>query len=130
MTRSVRGCGGIRRAAFGRRHLLSAGGAGMLGLTLPRVLGAASVASLPVRARRVIFLFQWGGPSHLDTFDMKPDAPREIRGPLAPISSVVPAVAGTERHLTSQCSTSAIATGCDSVFTQEGVTITGSRSTR
>ena len=96
MTRSVRGCRGARGAAFGRRHLLSAGGAGMLGLTLPRVLGAASVASLPVRARRVIFLFQWGGPSHLDTFDMKPEAPREIRGPLAPISSVVPGLPVSE----------------------------------
>jgi len=72
-----------------RRHLLTAG-AGMLGLTLPRLLGATPAATLPVRARRVIFLFQWGGPSHLDTFDMKPEAPREIRGPLEPIPSVVP----------------------------------------
>jgi hypothetical protein len=73
-----------------RRHLLTAGGAGMLGLTLPKLLGATPVTTLPVRARRVIFLFQWGGPSHLDTFDMKPEAPREIRGPLEPIPSVVP----------------------------------------
>ncbi|MFM7520473.1 MAG: DUF1501 domain-containing protein [Planctomycetota bacterium] len=78
----------LRRAAIGRRQLLTAGGAGLLGVTLPGILGAAP--TLPVRAKRVIFLFQWGGPSHLDTFDMKPDAPREIRGPLEPISSVVP----------------------------------------
>jgi hypothetical protein len=84
------------RAAFGRRHLLTAGGAGMLGLTLPRLLGATPAADLPVRARRVIFLFQWGGPSHLDTFDLKPEAPREIRGPLAPISSVIPGLPVSE----------------------------------
>jgi hypothetical protein len=96
MTRPSRGCGGFRAAALGRRHLLTAGGAGLLGLTLPRVLGATPVADLPVRAKRVIFLFQWGGPSHLDTFDMKPEAPREIRGPLEPISSVVPGLPVSE----------------------------------
>lgn len=66
---------------------------GMLGLNLPTLMHAAentSASDLPVKAKRVIFLFQWGGPSHLDTFDMKPDAPSEIRGPLRPISSVVP----------------------------------------
>lgn len=89
MPRRFAGCPGFRATAVPRRQLLTAGGAGLLGLTLPRVLRAAP-AALPVRARRVIFLFQWGGPSHLDTFDMKPDAPREIRGPLEPIPSVVP----------------------------------------
>lgn len=63
----------------------------MLGLNMPTLVNANSEASqLPQRAKSVIFLFQWGGPSHLDTFDMKPDAPEEIRGPLKPISSVVP----------------------------------------
>lgn len=77
-----------------RRSMLRVGGLGMLGLTLPKLLAAAEQANPvhtpSVRAKRVIFLFQWGGPSHLDTFDMKPDAPAEIRGPLRPISSVVP----------------------------------------
>ena len=39
------------------------------------------------RAKSVIFLFQWGGPSHIDMFDMKPDAPEGIRGPHKPIAS-------------------------------------------
>lgn len=64
----------------------------MLGLNVPTLLQAAEQGSggRRARAKQVIFLFQWGGPSHLDTFDMKPDAPEEIRGPLKPISSVVP----------------------------------------
>ena len=74
-----------------RRDALKVGGLGMLGLNMPTLLRAAENAGgLPARAKQVIFLFQWGGPSHLDTFDMKPEAPAEIRGPLQPISSVVP----------------------------------------
>lgn len=74
-----------------RRQLLKVGGMGMLGLHMPRILRASeTLVAPPVRAKQVIFLFQWGGPSHLDTFDMKPEAPAEIRGPLKPISSVVP----------------------------------------
>jgi len=42
------------------------------------------------RAKRCILLFMWGGPSHLDTFDPKPDAPAEVRGPFAAIDTVVP----------------------------------------
>jgi hypothetical protein len=70
----------------------------MLGLTLPGLLRAAEAtktggnSSLKPRAKSVIFLFQWGGPSHLDMFDMKPGAPDEIRGPLKPISSSVPGI--------------------------------------
>ncbi len=63
----------------------------MLGINMPSILRASEQQNeLPVRAKQVIFLFQWGGPSHIDTFDMKPDAPSEIRGPIRPISSVVP----------------------------------------
>ncbi len=47
----------------------------------------AAIAKIKARAKSVIFLFQWGGPSHLDMFDMKPDAPEGIRGPHKPISS-------------------------------------------
>ena len=42
------------------------------------------------RAKSVIFLFQWGGPSHIDMFDMKPDAPEGIRGPHKPIRRAWP----------------------------------------
>jgi hypothetical protein len=71
-----------------RRHLLQVGGLGLLGLGLP----GAGPASTPAprrkgRARAVIFLHQWGGPSHHDTFDMKPAAPSAIRGEFKPIAS-------------------------------------------
>src|SRR5262249_53556157 len=65
-----------------RRAFLRAGTAGMTGLWLGRgglAQGAAPSGSPP--ARSVILLWLWGGPSHLDTFDMKPDAPLEYRGP-------------------------------------------------
>ena len=94
-------CPGFPGAGITRRTLLSAGGMGLLGLNLPGLLraeDAASAGSLPVRAKSVIFLFQFGGPSHIDTFDMKPDAPAEIRGPHKSISSVVPGLPVSE-HL-------------------------------
>ncbi|MEX1039593.1 MAG: DUF1501 domain-containing protein [Pirellulaceae bacterium] len=84
-------CRDFHLADLSRRSLLKVGGLGLLGLNMPKLLKAAEqTGGPPARAKRVIFLFQWGGPSHLDTFDMKPDAPAEIRGPLKPISSVVP----------------------------------------
>lgn len=84
-------CSSFHETDLVRRHLLKIGGTGMLGLNLPTLLRAAEQSNRPsARAKSVIFLFQWGGPSHIDTFDMKPDAPAEIRGPLKPISSVVP----------------------------------------
>ena len=65
-----------------RRQCLKAGGAGLLGLCHPKWLKAReSRPELPVRAKSVIFLFQWGGPSHIDTFDMKPAAPDTVRSP-------------------------------------------------
>ena len=75
-------------SALDRRTLLRAGGAGLLGLTMPKLLRAAEQSSgIKPRAKSVIFLFQWGGPSQLDTFDMKPDAPETVRSPYRPISS-------------------------------------------
>ena len=74
-----------------RRQLLQAGGAGLLGLTVPRLLAAEQAQPRqPGRAKSVIFLFLFGGPSQLETFDMKPDAPSDIRGPYAPIASRTP----------------------------------------
>ena len=80
------------RSPISRRKAISVGGLGMLGLNAPRVMKAleSKMAHPKARAKRVIFLFQFGGPSQLDTFDMKPEAPEEIRGPLKQISSNVP----------------------------------------
>jgi hypothetical protein len=79
--------------AVSRRAFLGVGTIGALGLNLGdflalRASAAAAQTSPPVRA--VIMLWLWGGPSHLDTFDMKPDAPAEYRGPFEPIATAVP----------------------------------------
>ena len=73
-----------------RRHLLKVGGLGLLGLSMPKLLRAEAVKKITARAKSVIFLFQWGGPSHIDMFDRKPDAPEGIRGPLKGVPSNVP----------------------------------------
>jgi hypothetical protein len=84
-----------------RRGVLRAGSIGLLGLGWEDVLAAAradaasgtSGGGLPAaRAKSCIFLFMWGGPSQLETFDMKPDAPVEVRGEFKPISTSVPGV--------------------------------------
>jgi hypothetical protein len=79
---------------FSRRTALRAGGLGLLGLNLPGVLRAEveNRAAIRPRAKSVIFLFQWGGPSHLDMFDMKPKAADGIRGPYKPIASSCPQI--------------------------------------
>ncbi len=91
---SSRVCEGITR-----RHLLQAGGAGLLGLSLPKLL-AAENAQPPsaARAKSVIFMFLFGGPSQLETFDMKPDAPSTIRGPFQTIAARTPGLLISE-HL-------------------------------
>lgn len=87
-----------------RRTILQAGGAGLLGLTLPRLLAAEEVGdSSRARAKSVIFLFLFGGPSQLETFDLKPEAPETIRGPFQPIASRTPGLLiGEHLPLTAQ----------------------------
>src|SRR5262245_12040654 len=89
-----------RRACDGvsRRRLLQAG-TGLLGFSLPRALAAAELdAARPARAKSVIFLFLFGGPSQLETFDLKPDAPSSVRGPFRPIPCRTPGLLISE-HL-------------------------------
>src|SRR5690349_17885044 len=65
--------------------MLEAGGAGLMGLSLPKVLQAQeAIPRVPARAKSVIFLFLFGGPSQLETFDLKPEAPTGVRGPFKP----------------------------------------------
>ena len=77
-----------------RRRLLQAGAWGLLpGLhaTAPQQALADTKGPLADRsARRCILIYLLGGPSHIDMWDLKPDAPREIRGPFQPISTSVP----------------------------------------
>src|SRR5687768_6380041 len=85
----------LSRSPITRRSLLEAGGAGLFGLTLPKLLAAetaakATIKSHPAKAKSVIFLMLFGGPSQLETFDMKPNAPSKIRGPFAPTACKTP----------------------------------------
>jgi hypothetical protein len=82
-----RTCQGLTRRAF-----LEAGASSVLGLTCADWLRAqrASAPTHPAKAKSVVLLWLWGGPSHLDTWDMKPDAPLEYRGPFSPIATKVP----------------------------------------
>ncbi len=85
-------CAGFRQATFARRELLKIGGLGMLGLTLPGLLRAEGQSGRKARAKSVILLHQYGGPSQTDTFDMKPEAPAEIRGDYKPIPTNAPGI--------------------------------------
>jgi hypothetical protein len=85
-------CPDFHRSRPTRRRLLQVGGAGLLGLSLPQFLRAADAGRGKAKARSVIFLHQWGGPSHHDTFDMKPHAPDAIRGEYQPVASSLPGV--------------------------------------
>jgi len=77
-----------------RRAALGVGSLGVIGLSLADLLRleSAAAAEKSPRAKSVILLWLWGGPSHLDTFDLKPKAPIQYRGPYAPIATTVPGI--------------------------------------
>lgn len=87
----------LQSGVLGRREFLRAGSLGLLGLSLPQLLqrqaeaasGAAPAGRTFGRAKRCILLFMWGGPAQQDTWDMKPDAAQEYRGPFQPINTNV-----------------------------------------
>ena len=80
--------------ALTRREVLRAGAIGLGGLTLPNLLRlqAAATPRKAGKARSVILLFLSGGPSQLDMWDLKPDAPEEVRGTFRPIATNVPGI--------------------------------------
>src|SRR5262245_18526512 len=92
---SSRTCGGADR-----RNFLRIGGLGACGLALPALLERRTSAAPPLhpptdgfgRAKACILLFMGGGPSQLATFDLKPDAPAEIRGDFRPVPTDVPGI--------------------------------------
>jgi hypothetical protein len=83
----------VHRTGLSRREALQVGYSGLLGVTLPGVLGsraaAASGPSAPA-PKSVLIVFLTGAASHHDTFDMKPEAPAEIRGQFQPVATSVP----------------------------------------
>ena len=88
------GCRGFGGQVPSRREALRAGALALSGLSLPGLYaGTAAAAPGPSgfgRARSCILIFQWGGPSHLDTWDLKPSAPTAIRGEFSPIATKTP----------------------------------------
>ena len=82
-----------------RRSALRVGGLGLLGLNMRKLFAAEEAKSrIAPKAKSVVFLFQWGGPSQLDMFDMKPDAPDGIRSPHKWIDTNLPGVI-TNEHM-------------------------------
>ena len=80
-----------------RRKALFVGGLAGLGLTLPRLLSAQTRSSKNSKrarppAKSCILFFMEGGPSHIDLWDMKPDAPSQVRGIYQPIATTLPDV--------------------------------------
>lgn len=96
--RQSRTCDGMTR-----RDAVKVGVLGTTGLTLAGMLRAEAFASangkvLPGKATSAIFINLTGGPSHMDTFDLKPNAPKEYRGEFNPIKTNVPGIEFSE-HL-------------------------------
>lgn len=75
-----------------RREFLRAGTLALGGLTLPELFAHRAAAGTQSAPTSVIMFWMWGGPSQLETWDMKPDAPVEYRGPLNPIPTNVPGI--------------------------------------
>ena len=92
------GCPEFRRHLrdIDRRSFLKSGILGTLGLSLPQLLRAEAqetrIGRPPRRVTSVVILWMRGGPSHIDTWDPKPDAPGEIRGEFRPIPTKIPGI--------------------------------------
>lgn len=87
--------GDVLRVGSTRRGFLQAGLAGLAGLSVPALLrrqAAAAAAGAAKSKTNVILFWLSGGPSHLDMWDPKPEAPREIRGPFGSIPTKLPGV--------------------------------------
>src|SRR5689334_19811847 len=80
--------------AISRRQALQIGSAGLFGLSLPGLLKAEELARVTrgatAKTKNVNFYWCQGGPPHQDMWDLKPEAPDEIRGEFSPIHSVIP----------------------------------------
>ena len=82
---SQRYCDGVSRRSF-----LKVGALGVGGLTLGNLLRAESLAGEKATGKSLINIYLGGGPTHMDTFDLKPNAPKEFRGEFRPIATNAP----------------------------------------
>jgi hypothetical protein len=85
--RTTHHCDGLSRRGF-----LKIGGMAAGGLSLPQLLAMEALAGTGKSHKAIINVFLPGGPSHIDLFDLKPDAPSEIRGEFSPIRTNVPGI--------------------------------------
>src|SRR5438876_12432171 len=83
---------------YNRRDFLRVGGATFFGLTVPQLLRAqAAPTAKPAKAKQVVLVWMYGGPSQLDMFDLKPNAKKEVVRPLfKPIQTRVPGLLVSE----------------------------------
>ena len=94
---TIQGPPGRMCEGLSRRDFLRVGSIGSGWLTLPRLLRAAGSGDSGMtrtfgRAKQCLLVFLWGGPSQLDMWDLKPDAPQEVRGELSAIATNVPGI--------------------------------------
>src|SRR5205807_148060 len=99
---SLGGSRAVNETLLSRRQVLRTGALGGLSLVAPGAVTAAVSTDRPLGAgaadRSVIIVWLCGGPSHLDTWDLKPDAPDGIRGPYKPAATAVPGLRISELH--------------------------------
>ena len=91
---SRRFCDGVSRRSF-----LKIGALGMGGLALPQLLRAESQAGIRKSHKAIIMVYLPGGPPHQDMYDLKNDAPREVRGPFREIATNVPGIRICEHQI-------------------------------
>ena len=89
---SIHGPGGMFCDGMDRRRFLRIGGLALGGLSLPQILQAESSSPTRSAHKAIIMVLLPGGPSHLDMYDLKPEAPAEIRGEFQPIATTVPGI--------------------------------------
>ena len=113
--RTPRFCDGVSRRSF-----LQIGALGLGGLTLPQLLASEAAAGVGRSHKSVIMVFLCGGPPHQDMYDLKMDAPSEIRGEFAPIQTSVPGIEICTAEKTMERRTSCLQSNVD--FLQKTIT--------
>src|SRR5438105_609967 len=88
-------------AHISRRRFFRVGALGVAGLTFADLLRLRAATSAPTSGKAIIMIYLNGGPSHMDMYDLKPNAPVEYRGEFAPIRTNVPGIDISE-HLPMQ----------------------------